>query len=227
VASYKRHAIALANYIDEDPDDVSYVGDAYGSGELWEIGNSEYVIYASYDDAVEGAEEDVRQIFDDLGPEAFVKGFAARFISLRGADIADIANGAESYIWDLDDEDACARADREDQYEDLEDKVAAAEEDDDDVAAEQYTSDMGSLADSCREQLYDNEVESVSAALREDPVGYYLEEFGEVPDWLSNYVDVDALAEEAVNIDGAAHFLAGYDGDEIELDTGAYVYRVN
>lgn len=32
--------------------------------------------------------------------------------------------------------------------------------------------------------------------------------------------------QDAVDVDGVAHFLAGYDGDEVELD-GKYIYRTN
>lgn len=41
---------------------------------------------------------------------------------------------------------------------------------------------------------------------------------------------LDAFADEAVSADGRGHFLAQYDGQEVELDTPAgrvYAYRVN
>lgn len=40
-------------------------------------------------------------------------------------------------------------------------------------------------------------------------------------------IDEEAAAKDAVNIDGVAHFLASYDGEEIELPSGAVAYRVN
>ena len=39
-------------------------------------------------------------------------------------------------------------------------------------------------------------------------------------------IDIDALAQWCVDMDGAAHFLASYDGEEIE-ENGYYIYKVN
>lgn len=38
-------------------------------------------------------------------------------------------------------------------------------------------------------------------------------------------IDIDAAAEAAVDIDGTAHFLSGYDGQKIELPNGYVGYR--
>ena len=40
-------------------------------------------------------------------------------------------------------------------------------------------------------------------------------------------IDRDRIIEEAIDWDGVAHFLAYYDGDEIELPNGLYAYRLN
>lgn len=37
----------------------------------------------------------------------------------------------------------------------------------------------------------------------------------------------DELADDAIGCDGRGHFLAGYDGHEIELPNGLYAYRTN
>lgn len=42
-----------------------------------------------------------------------------------------------------------------------------------------------------------------------------------------NLVDIDKVAEEAINWDGVAHFIARYDGEEIDLGNGMYAYRQN
>ena len=41
-----------------------------------------------------------------------------------------------------------------------------------------------------------------------------------------NLIDMDALANWCVDMDGVAHFLAHYDGEEYEQD-GYYIYRTN
>ena len=39
-------------------------------------------------------------------------------------------------------------------------------------------------------------------------------------------IDIDALAQWCVEMDGVAHYLASYDGDELE-ENGYYIYRTN
>ena len=41
-----------------------------------------------------------------------------------------------------------------------------------------------------------------------------------------NLIDIDALSRWCVDMDGVAHYLASYDGEEIE-ENGFYIYRVN
>lgn len=43
----------------------------------------------------------------------------------------------------------------------------------------------------------------------------------------SNAIDMDAVVEECISQDGVAHFIASYDGNEIDLGNGLYAYRVN
>jgi hypothetical protein len=37
----------------------------------------------------------------------------------------------------------------------------------------------------------------------------------------------DAIIDECIEWDGIAHFIARYDGDEIELNGGFFAYRIN
>jgi hypothetical protein len=39
--------------------------------------------------------------------------------------------------------------------------------------------------------------------------------------------DFEDFADESIGADGRGHFLSGYDGDEIELGSNLYAYRVN
>lgn len=41
------------------------------------------------------------------------------------------------------------------------------------------------------------------------------------------YVDMEKIVEECIRLDGIAHFIAMYDGKEIDLGNGLYAYRVN
>ena len=77
-----------------------------------------------------------------------------------------------------------------------------------------------------KEDFVDKLVENMG-----DAVEWYRSQFGEdelartVRD--NNLIDADAVAEEAIDWDGVEHFLASYDGEEIELDDGWYAYRTN
>lgn len=39
--------------------------------------------------------------------------------------------------------------------------------------------------------------------------------------------DMNDFIEDAINADGRGHFLSAYDGEEIELEGGIYLYRTN
>ena len=43
----------------------------------------------------------------------------------------------------------------------------------------------------------------------------------------NNAIDWDKVAEEAIDIDGIAHFVSSYDGKEVELPNGLFGYRIN
>ena len=63
---------------------------------------------------------------------------------------------------------------------------------------------------------------------KEEKIDYIKEVFGDLKDFVKpEDIDIDAVAEEAINQDGIAHFIAYYDGDEEELGNGFFGYRVN
>jgi len=55
--------------------------------------------------------------------------------------------------------------------------------------------------------------------------GIYTEEELLKQSWIQ--INTSEAAEDAVNVDGVGHFFASYDGDQIELDDGTVMYRVN
>ena len=63
---------------------------------------------------------------------------------------------------------------------------------------------------------------------KEEKIDYIKEIFGDLKDFVNpEDIDIDAVAEEAINQDGIAHFVAYYDGDEEELGNGFFAYRIN
>lgn len=71
------------------------------------------------------------------------------------------------------------------------------------------------------QSLYDEIVGDTKSYLenfyRKDELGKFLIEKGAL--------DIDAMAEECVDIDGVPHYLARYDGNEIDLPGGAVAFR--
>jgi len=85
--------------------------------------------------------------------------------------------------------------------------------------------------DDAREELTSARTEEVARMLEQDPIDYLVNELGaysedEALKLPFIQIDVDAAADEAIDTDGVGHFLAIYDGDEIEPEGQAW-FRVN
>ena len=64
----------------------------------------------------------------------------------------------------------------------------------------------------------------------EDPMGYLFEIYGDDVSAKAIEIagiDIDAAADDAVDTDGWEHFLARYDGNSHETDSGLVYWRVN
>ena len=74
-------------------------------------------------------------------------------------------------------------------------------------------------------EMVENKVEELLDEVRNNPVAH-LSDMGFD---ISGYVDVDSLAGDVIDTDGAGPSLAGYDGEESEAQingTWYFVYRV-
>lgn len=87
------------------------------------------------------------------------------------------------------------------------------------------------LDEGMSEEEAEEEAESIRERIESDFVGYmrdlYTEKDFEKFLIDHNALDERAMAEECVDIDGIAHALASYDGDEIDLGDDFYAYRIN
>jgi len=83
---------------------------------------------------------------------------------------------------------------------------------------EEYTQDYIDLLTS--EQIGDD-----------NGITHFIDNFGENDFFAlvyeNNLIDVEYASKKAVEIDGIAHFLAGYDGETIYLDNNNVAYRTN
>ncbi|MCK4666833.1 hypothetical protein KAU33_08790 [Candidatus Dependentiae bacterium] len=87
------------------------------------------------------------------------------------------------------------------------------------------------LPDEAREKVQENKYDEIYEEL-EDPVQYFVEDHGiyTIEDLMEasfTSIDTDEAAQDAIDEDGVAHFLASYDENVTELDSGIVMYRVN
>ena len=162
------------------------------------FGNEEYYCYESYDEAEEAAQEDCKELFDDVGIEGI------RFENIGGIEqFVDTGwfedakkEDAEYYVSDI----------HESEPERYQEEFGDVDEDE---AVEKYLEDY-----------YDND----DVQWYIDNFGK--KQFTEIVKQ-NNLIDLNKLAEAIVDADGPANSLARYDGDEISLDCGYYCYRTN
>lgn len=197
---------ALANYLNIPEDEIEHLWDYE-----YQTSEGDYLVVTE-DEARELAEDDIRNLFDELGLESFTQGFRDWIImNALETDWFEYAvrESYESYVDGIKYEEGRFE-------EEILDAGIISEEDvengyDEDEAAEKYV---------------DYLVENAG-----DPVDYCGDNFGW--DWVTQMandhglIDMDVVVEECIDQDGIAHFIARYDGDEHDLGNGLYAYRTN
>ena len=198
----------LAKYLDISEDEIKQTYDE----NHFETEDGEEYIVCDYDTAKELAEEDVRECYDEMGLEAFSKDYQDYILDncVDESWFVDALREEADYMYSEDnmsDDEIYDEAKGNGLVDDV-------EEDDADI-------------DDLREQLTDKYYDDYS----DDPIGWYKDNFDDeafvhaVKD--NDLVDIDAIARDCILTDGIAHFIATYDGDEIELEGDLYAYRVN
>lgn len=210
--------------------DIETITTSSYDDKTFETEDGEAYLVLDSDEAREAAIEVVKNDLDDMGIESFTDDF--KDWAYRNAIETDwfddaLRESEEFYADDIESEDDNEYGNRliHEMYDEgiLEDDDFEKDEDGEiDYARVKETVDI----DSKKEDFVDKLVENMG-----DAVEWYRSEFGEdelartVRD--NNLIDADAVAEEAIDWDGVEHFLALYDGEEIELDDGWYAYRTN
>lgn len=212
---YEDRVNALASYLEVDP---STIKDSYREN-LFETEDGEEYFVVTEDEGRELAREDIEGIVDDLGISAFSPDFQD-WIIMNAVDsdwFEDACRESyENYAYDI-------QSEKDDEY----GTRLAAECVENGLVSEEDFEDgeyIGSedLAELLSEYLFDQV---------DDYVEWYRDDFGDsdLTYVVTNYnlLDMDAIVDECLTWDGVAHFVASYDGDEIELDNDLYAYRVN
>ena len=193
--------------------------------------NHDWYVYRD-DDAATNAAIDLAE--NGIEEGIFSTDFLSRYINTDRLK-RDLSSDVEEGI----------RRDFEDQYSDNESKrdffLKRGDLDDDDVygmgtdddgdeVQVELDVDEGPLAERI-DSLSEDYIEAETNSRIEDPIAYLQEIFGD-EDGLKQAMELGGIdtrraATDAVNDDGAANFLASYDGSQIDLRSGAVAFRHN
>ena len=216
---------ALADYLGIDIEDVEVAGD----GEF-DTPEGDYLVLTE-DEAYDRALEDIQGTIDDMGLEAFTDMFRDYILNnlLDDYHIKEevIVKDYEGYVEDIEREPSDRFENRliEELYEKgfLHDGDFEDGEDGKDYYRLKPSVDL-------EDKKYD-----YAKSLAEDVIVYdwLYDTFGNDTEamarWLdeNGYIDWDEVKEQCIRADGVAHFIAYYDGAEIELEGDLYAYRIN
>ena len=216
---------ALADYLGIDIEDVEDAG-----GDEFDTPDGDYLVLTE-DEAYDKALDDIQDTIDDVGMEAFTDYFRDYIINnlLDDYHIREeaIVKGYEGYVEDIEQESSDKFENRliEELYENgfLHDGDFEDGEDGKDYYRLKPSVDLD-------DKKYD-----YAKWLAEDVIvsDWLYDTFGgdgnAMYHWLeeNEYVDWDEVKRQCIRDDGIAHFLADYDGKEIELGGDLRAYRIN
>lgn len=190
---------ALANYLDVDVEDVVQTYDE-NNFEVQSTGE-EYIV-ADYDTAYDLAEQDVISTIDDLGIAAFTPYFQEWIMDYAVDEdwFKDALVESQRYYYEDMDEDEFVEVCEENNISPDDDNAI-------DELVDIYLDGIDDYVDEFKSIFGDSEF---STTVKENDL-----------------IDLDKVVEEAIRVDGIAHFIAGYDGEEIELNDDLFAYRTN
>ena len=199
--------------------------------DYWEvkIGNEEYMVFADSDKAEQYAIEQVKEDLENE-PGSFNQDWLEGYIDIDGLRDqleSDVSDHNQDYYDDIESE-----SDSEWQNRCVAELIHGGHLEEDDFKdgggeLKDITPGLQNKIDTAKEEA----AEEMTKENLEDPMEYlegYFEKEGVMKEAIRIAgINVDEAAQDAIDTDGVAHFLARYDGDEIELPSGAYAYRTN
>ena len=209
---------ALATYLGVEEDEII---EGYDDT-VFEVNGEEYCVLDD-DEANEAVVNDIENIIDDIGIEAFTPAMKDWIVSN--------AIGNDEWFDEALEEDMNYYVDDMSDDEVVENAIAYGVIDEDDAYVQDEDGnqeinpdlDIEDLGEKLVQELIDREP---------DAYEWYVYNFGEdsVRDLIKNgtlTLDYQAIADEVISWDGRGNSLAYYDSEEIELDNGLYAYRLN
>lgn len=213
--------LEVAHALEADPDEMAIDTDrgleGFGTGTVYRIewGRQEYVVVESYDQMNALALEVVKQDLEE-DPSMFNQAFIEQHINmdrLRRDLEADVLN---SRIDDLAYEADLRPDDFWDEYE--REGFDAPEEDEDGERRPPDQIEIEELAEKQTDEMLSDPMRYLEDIYGDEAAKQAIEIAG---------IDIDAAAEDAVDTDGAAHFLARYDSNDYETNSGLVYWRDN
>lgn len=213
---------ALAKYLGVDEQDV--VETSYDSNSF-ETEEGEYLVLTE-DEAWEYTRDYIDGCIDDLGlKDSFTQNFFEWILDNAIDDyfIENIIRDSnESLINDLKDDEGGEFENRliEELYDTgylSDDDFEVDEEGEIDYSNLKSSIDLDSIESDYLDYLVDND--DITNIMSEDELADAIVQ--------NSAYNLDKITDEAISWDGKAHFLATYDGDEIELDDDLLAYRIN
>lgn len=217
---------ALADHLGIDAEDVEVAGDCE-----FDTPEGDYLVLTE-DEAYDRALEDIQGTIDEMGLDAFTENFRDYILNnlLDDYHIKEeaIVGYYADYAEDIKHEPSDEFENRliEEMYEN---EILT---DDDFEDGEDGKKDHYALKPSVDLEAKEYEYAQM---LSEDVIvsDWLYDTFGDdvekMSEWLSSngYIDWDEVKRQCIRDDGVAHFIAGYDGEEIELEGDLYAYRIN
>ena len=196
----KEYADVTIENVDEDRHEYS-------------LSNGATYVVLDEDEADQAVIDYIEMVIDDMGVTSFTPDFQ-EWIYTNAFDDSGfydiMREDYEQYYNDLDDADVISEA---------EELNLLDAEDEDNIDAHDI--------DSLRERLIDYHIDDEPDAVTWFRDNFGDDEFNKQLSRMSYALDMKTIAEEAAYWDGRGHFLASYDGDELELPDGYYGYRID
>ena len=207
--------------------------------------SSEWAV-GTWDEVYEAAKENQKNLFEEMGLEGWNRDFIMTYIDegqiqsyLEDMYEDDVSQNPEVYF---DGEDLPLADWQETEIEKLEEEYDSLEEifldetedqDDRDAAEErmeEIRDEIQDIKDDPKGEptvgMIDDMVESLVSERMYD-ISATMEELGMD---IEDYIDVDQMIEDSIDVDGTGNILSSYDGSENEVQingTWYYVYRIN
>jgi len=194
-------------------------------------GESEWTIYNNENAAEIYAIEYVENQLED-SPEMFNQSWMEKYITLTDTDRSMLADDeSSSRIEWMGVDQILDDSGKRDEYDELQEQIDELEDTENAEEIERLEGELQQLIDDGKEELRDKNYEEIYDAL-EYPVDYFVHETGmySLEDLLqASFISIDTeeAAGDAVSEDGIAHFIDYYDGEEVDLPSGAIAYGTN